>query len=361
MSPKWIKYILMYYSLWGFCFIFPIEIDKRFFKFFVFSGHIALCLWCIFCSLISFSAYLTLMEVLDALNFFAFYVAAILLYITIIYDSHSNQTREMHFWKIFSEVSMESSAQSILEKWSYLNGLLVLLINNLLILLIGLVCDDTTDSTIKLLNFIFFNIIDNRMLFYFLHLKLIAFQLSKIGDQLNEMQKSIWHCDKQPQNKWTRSDWIQNFYGQIYEMSDHVNLVFGWSNVMLILISFYSAVTFLNFCFRQTQIFFEDFYYSKFNSNLVYDIDFWLFATFVDALFIPPFLMTCRIAIHIFFWNKYANNCYGSVSRIFQWMCQIEFIKLYFMQVKSILFNTLKDSKDSESTLRVKLINWKIG
>lgn len=190
MLPKWIQYILVYYSLWGFCFIFPTKIDRRFIKFFVFSGHIALCLWCSFCSLITFNESLISMKFIDAINSFAYYIASILLYVSIIYDSYSNQTLEIQFWNIFSEVNMEFSAQSILKKWSYLNGLLVLLMNDLLILLIGLSHDDKTDATM-FMNYIFFNIIDNRMLFYFLHLKLIAFQLSKIEDRLYEMQKSI--------------------------------------------------------------------------------------------------------------------------------------------------------------------------
>lgn len=57
--------------------------------------------------------------------------------------------------------------------------------------------------------------------------------------------KSIIH------NRTKQINWLRNYYDEMYKISNHINSIFEWSNVALIMLSFYSIVTFLNFIYSQ--------------------------------------------------------------------------------------------------------------
>lgn len=225
MFPKWITFILTYYSLWGFCFILPAKYNKKSFMFVIIASHCALVTSSIYCVFKTFSPLLKHTGPLDVLNLLLYYIVSILSYLMIICDSYVNRVNQFEYWEKFSRIKEDFCAQINLRKWSYLIALVVLNVGN---------C--SYPGSDELMNLHSFCIIDNRMLFYVLHLKVISSQLWTIKTELNLIQ----HFDGY------RYKWIRGYYEIVHEMCNLVNSVFGFSNLAILMMIFHTALTFLN-------------------------------------------------------------------------------------------------------------------
>lgn len=225
MFPKWITFILTYYSLWGFCFILPAKYNKKSIMFVIIASHCALVTSSIFCVFKTFPPLLKHAGPLDALNLLLFYIVSILSYLMIICDSYVNRVSQFEYWEKFSRIKEDFCAQINLTKWSYLIALVVLHVGNF-----------SYPASDKFMYLHFFCIIDNRMLFYVLHLKVISSQLCRMETEL----KLIQHFDGYG------FKWIRGYYEIIHEMCNLVNSVFGLSNLAILMMIFHTALTFLN-------------------------------------------------------------------------------------------------------------------
>lgn len=130
------------------------------------------------------------------------------------------------------------------------------------------------------------NVLDNRLFFYFLHLKIIGQQLWQIDNELkSKMQKRFVK---------NRFKWIRSNFMLVHGMTQHVNNIFGCSHMILILLSLQCAVVFLNS------------FYRLFNGK---------FKTLDSDLMVASgAFMVCRAIVHLFYFNKETTACYGAVK-----------------------------------------------
>lgn len=178
-------------------------------------------------------------ENLDVVNFLLYYVASVITYWLIIYDSFANRSLQFKFWNLFDRMN-QNYGESIYQKGDYLTGCIALTLID--IVAFGLsFCDDTTPTFNKILHFFFLGVFDNRIFYYILHLKLIACKLQSIEIQMKHQQGNLTE---------KRIKSISNHYRLTYEMSDCVNMAFSWSQVALVMLTFYTSVTFLNIAYR---------------------------------------------------------------------------------------------------------------
>lgn len=243
--PKWINRYLTFYSLWGFHYM-PIARTPAKYSTCICVFQIVLCLWCSYTALHTFSEIATVMDFIDALNMLLYYMSCTIAYWCIIYDSLRKRKQQRAFWWNYAEISRKFGFQTDLPKRNFLVPSLLFTAADLLICVFGLIRDTTTSYTPKLMNSMFLLTFDHRILFYMLHLRLIAFQLKKIDDELTNITA----------RKIKRA---RIYYGLVHEMTESLNGTFGISNLALFLLNLHSPVAFLNFFYRQLHAKFEHF------------------------------------------------------------------------------------------------------
>lgn len=209
-----------------------------------FVCHVVLCIWCSFGLLKTFAEKQSQMEFLDALNFFLYNIANDLTYWLIIYDSYQNHIDHCAFWEIFKKIDMEFFSQSNIGCRVYIMAFSSILIGDWIKLVFSLIPETETNYGGRIMHFLLLSVTDQRAFFYLLYLKLIKFQLKNIKTELMTLQTQTDVDDQ-------KLKWIREYYNYVYQMSLHVNSLFGWSNLALILLNFYTSVTFLNFIYRQ--------------------------------------------------------------------------------------------------------------
>lgn len=219
-----------------------VNIIEKSLSFIILSIHIGLSAWSSAYVFHSFVDELKLMELLDAMNFLLHYTFGALTYWIIIYDSCTKYRLEVAFWRMFEKTHDGIYSQSNFPIWSYLSPLICLLSGDILSSTMALTFENTSDSYTKVMEFTFMWIYDNRGFFYFLHLKVIAAQLQEIEIEIERLKT---HFNEK------RFEWIHDRYKMLHEMCEMVNAIFELSNVAILLFSFHSAVTFLNFVYRQ--------------------------------------------------------------------------------------------------------------
>lgn len=252
MNPNWIVFILKYYSIFGFYNKSCAKFHEKCVNSLILFVHVGLCSWCSLTAMTSFVEEIQLMEFLDALNFLLYYLTSAATYCLIIVDSYANRNNQRSFWKLFAQIDGKYCHQ--FNKWSYLSGLITLSIGNTAMSIIAFAYERTTGSDTKIMNCIFLNVFDHRIFFYLLHMEAITFQLQKINAVLKNISLNK-HLDiRRPAiNSLTKLQckWIRTNYRYVHEMTNHMNSMFGWSNLALTLLSFLSSITFLNFIYRQ--------------------------------------------------------------------------------------------------------------
>lgn len=250
--------MLKYYSLFGFHCVSDAKFDGKFMSILIFLCQVSACTWCSFIAFISFAEQKHLMEYLDALNCFVYYLIGVLTYWFIIYDSYAHFRIEIEFWQIFQRIDQKYANQSKLSYGNHLSTLTIRTAVNVAIMIFAYNYENITEPQDKIMTFILINFFDHRVLFYFLHMKVVSFQLLKIKEEVERFQKnginSEWFRLKNDQYKQLR-----DYYRLVYEMTECMNKAFGWSNVAIILLNLITTVTFLNFIYSQTDDKFENF------------------------------------------------------------------------------------------------------
>lgn len=204
--PKWILFIRTYFSLWGFGSI----LFKRKIGSLIFIGHIVLCTQCAFWAFDAFFEGLAVLELLDSINFFLFYITSILSYCCIIYDSFVSQTLECAFWNCLLKINSKFCSQIKMKTFWYFNALTILLAADILILIYAIWRERKSKATGKVMHFIFLMLTDQRIFYYILHLKVIAFQLLNIDMELNKQ-----HSSKFAKKFWEKSFQVDSWLRKI--------------------------------------------------------------------------------------------------------------------------------------------------
>lgn len=191
MFPKWLKFTLRYYCLWGFHCSTRNGFIEKLISIFIFLSHIGLCTWCSINLLRAFAEKLALMEYLDALNFHLYYIANVSTYWLILYDSYNNHNDQYVFWQIFRKIDIQLYSQSKIKKWTYLITLASIFTANISVVVFALVREVKSSYDLRLMHFIYLCMMDHRIFFYLLHLKIVAFQLKIIKMEIYKMQQQF--------------------------------------------------------------------------------------------------------------------------------------------------------------------------
>lgn len=86
-------------------------------------------------------------------------------------------------------------------------------------------------------------IYQNRSFYYLFYLEWIKQELKRVKHETDEIVQTYQTSTLQTKNyvmkqfHRNRFKWLRQYYGSIYDLSDAVNSVFGWSNVVTILVS----------------------------------------------------------------------------------------------------------------------------
>lgn len=238
MYRKWVERFLKYFSLWGFHVVPTLKFGGDITSALIFVFHFGLSSWCSYTAYNQFAKKLALMEFIDMLNFCLYFITCSSLYWFIIFDSYTKKREQKHFWIIYQRANEKS--QLSVKKGKYAAVLIMLIMADLLSCILALIHENETDVG-RIMHFTFLTVVDHRVFFYILHLKVIAFQLGKIKTEINQELQS------------NRLLFIRNQYEHAFEMSDHVNKIFGISHLVLIMLTFHSSITYLNFIYRLLQ------------------------------------------------------------------------------------------------------------
>lgn len=250
MFPKWMNNILRYYSLFGFHFISCVKFGGKSTSALILLIQIGLCIWLSIWAFKAFVEEMTLITFLDAINFFLYYLTCASTYWLILYDSYTNQKILCAFWHNFIQISKKYSTQMDVNRWSFLNALIILLIIDSV--MSGLAFYRAlADSSDNVAHYHYLVIFDQRTFFYLFHLKVITFQLQKID---SELQNFLERKTQFPSFTKEQYKWIRDYYRLISGMVDHMNNAFGVSNLALTLLNFHSAIAFSNFIYSQIHI-----------------------------------------------------------------------------------------------------------
>lgn len=288
MFPKWIEYISIYFSLLGFL---PGK-STKFVKNYsarsvIFIIHLFLSVWCAYRTIKTLEYQRNLTEFLDVLNFFVYCVICSILYVLVLYDSFISRYDQHGFWQSFTQINERFCTQLQIKKLDYFLTLFLLLIGDIFLCIF--ICRRQICDGNHITHIIFMIIVDSRMFFYLLHLKIIAHQLWNINCELRRNFLKIRKNIVKIRLKWIRNDFLL-----IHKMTQHVNNIFGWSHMILILLIFQCTIVFLNAMYRMA------------NGKFI-NFD-------PDIMTVSSVLMVCRVVIHLFYFNKETSDCYKTVK-----------------------------------------------
>lgn len=255
MLPNWLKKALKYFRWWGFHVI-PFEnFGGNIKNWLILIFHIGLCTWCSFSAFNQFSRKQAFMEFIDALNFFLYYITSASLYWTILYDSYTTRNEQQMFWKIYARANERLRSELNLTKGNYFLIFSLLLAADLTACIMAIVREVKTDPG-RIMHLTFLCVVDHRIFFYLLHLKVISYELNKIKHEIKEMSENISNV---PVNY--RFRFFREQFDLVFGMTEHVNRIFGLSHLVLIMLGVHSSVTFSNFTYRLFQRKFNKYQY----------------------------------------------------------------------------------------------------
>lgn len=229
----------MCFDLWGLCTQFKHSKNARTFYGFIFTSHIVLA------SILTFSASNFLKRAIgDQLGTFNDMVelsAALLVYWLSIFELFLNRTNQRKFWNIIENFDKEfycrrsaNFRQNIRKIVIYFLFFILFRLNYLIDLLLF-----TGRIHFFWICYTVFSA------FYTIRLSYYLFFVESIKCEL----KIIFDCAKFKSSVVLGGNhfkWIRKHYGSLYELSNLINLVFGWSNVATVLLPFCLMLTYSN-------------------------------------------------------------------------------------------------------------------
>lgn len=273
MIPKSVAFILKYYSLYNFHSLSSAKVDGKLIRCVILIFHVSLCTWCTINTLDYMPKMQAIMARLDALYLFGYYISCAVIYWLIIFESFTKQSVQNAFWQSYLTIHKRFCFETEIKKRTNLITIVLLPVIDVVVFLIVVTTERATRPSTKIMHFIYLDLCAHRMYFYVLHVKIIAFQLRQLSMELKKIRELVEYCVYQQKRSVVQYDqlmkeklnWILNYYKIVYDMSDNVNRIFGWSHLALVLLNCYCIFSFLNFFYRN----FEK-KFNKFNYGLYY-------------------------------------------------------------------------------------------
>lgn len=259
MYPMWMKILLFYFDLWGFCTRFKSSSKiRRVTERIIFIFH-----------LISVTTATLIIlnflrrpigDKLGTVNDSMKLGAILLVYWWTILELNLKRKIQQRFWDIFFNIDTNFCCSCRLNFKSYVSKIPIFLTIFLLLYVryfIRLFTLNKSGLYFFWFCYTFTNLFCKNQFFYYLfflefiknELEMVDFEISEIlcACKNGEMKRAKYFVKKFHRN---RLKWVRQFYGSIYDLCDVLNSVFGWSNVSAILISFLLILADFNWLFK---------------------------------------------------------------------------------------------------------------
>lgn len=274
MYPRWIVLLLSYYDFWGF----RSEFNTSGFYNKIVRIISVLHLFLVTTATLFFIQYFLNFDAdtLGIANDIIKYFGALCVYWTIFIETNSKFVSMKRFWHIFQLIDYQHFNHQYFKRRFFLfktiSFFLAAFILHILYLERAILFAGTKYISFWFFNGILMMIYQHRAFYYLFYLDLVEYELNIIKNDIMDIVKTIekikieMHIfDKRKSIsklfEQKRLKWIRNYYMLVYDMSECLNAVFGWSNMTTVLYSFLLILTDLN-----------SFYWRWYNKNKVYMI-----------------------------------------------------------------------------------------
>lgn len=269
MYPKWMKFLLLYFDLFGFSTQFNTSQNHSVLYRIIFFIHFIL-------AVVSSLAILTFLrrpifDKLGAINDSLKLCVTLLVYWLSLFELYFRQKTQKHFWiitqkidkKFYTHHKLRFRAYALL--MSFYSILYVLMYLNYVFRIFS---NKRSEFNFFWACYSFVGLFHKNQLFYYLFLVEFIKNDLKIIDR--EITKLLFECKRgEGKNAKTflktfycnRFKWIRQFFDSICDLKETLNLVFGWSNVAAIIASFLLTLTEINWLIWRV--------FNKFNSDVL--------------------------------------------------------------------------------------------
>lgn len=168
------------------------------------------------------------------------YFTALYTYWLIILESIYHASSHKQFWNGLRQIDEKFYNQSRLSFRIYLMQIIEFFAVTISHMIFGMI--DLLQNNIIFSYLVLARVYQIRVFYYVFCLEVVHFQLKSIEEELNE-----WETSNDIQ--LNRLKWLREYISCVHEMTCHLNLVFGWSNVAAILCCFYYILAAMNWIF----------------------------------------------------------------------------------------------------------------
>lgn len=185
------------------------------------------------------------MNFVEVVNESLQYTIPLFAYLTIILESLLHQYEHKRFWNVYQRILNKFCFETAFIN-AYINRFIRMMAPVLVISLwFSLSLAASFRSIIVFIIVLFYWIVvmicQIRVIYYLMCLEIVHFQIEKIDQTLKTIK-----CIPSLAIRIRKLTWIREYYYCVHEMTKHLHDVFGWSHVALILYSFYSFLTNVN-------------------------------------------------------------------------------------------------------------------
>lgn len=245
MYPRWMLSLLFYFDLWGLCTQFKRSPTQPNFHRLILAVHTFLASMAT--SLIfQYLFFLSLVDDLPlrAVNDVLKFTVLLLVYWLSIMELYSKRYTQRKFWHIVDYIDKRFCSLQRFDLGSYPIKLEIYFSLSLFVYCI----DFKQLFSVKFVSFwlcylFIVWIYQNRSFYYLFYLEWIKQELKRVNNEAGEIMhtyaNSTLHMKNIFMNQFHRNrfKWLRQYYGSIYDLSEAMNSVFGWSNAVTILVS----------------------------------------------------------------------------------------------------------------------------
>lgn len=241
--PRWMLNLLFYFDLWGFCTQFKRSPKQRNFHRLTLATHTILAF--VATSLIAkylqrLDGDLSLRAVNDVLKF----TVLLLVYWLSIFELYSKRYTQRKFWYIVDYIDKRFCSLQRFNLGKYPLKLQIYFLSSLFVYCIDFKQLFSVEFVSFWMCYLYVVWIhQNRSFYYLFYLEWIKQELKHVVHEANEFvytyQTSMFQTKNYAIKHFHRNrfKWLRQYFGSIYDMTDVMNSVFGWSNVVTILVS----------------------------------------------------------------------------------------------------------------------------
>lgn len=269
MYPQWMLNLLFYFDLWGFCTQFKRSTNQLKFDRLILMLHVFLA-----STVTSFIwKYLARPDddKLGTVNDIMKFTNLLLVYWLSIFELYINRRIQKQFWYIVHYIDERFCS---LQRFDLGHYPLKTKIYFTLTIFIHSIFFKRLLTTTRIEFFYFWIsyllvvwIYQNRSFYYLFYLEWIKHELKKVNHEAQQIvstyQSSMMKNGNERMKIFHRNrfKWLRQYYGSTYDLSDELNIIFGWSNVITILVSVHLILADLNWFYWKL--------YNKSNPNVI--------------------------------------------------------------------------------------------